>query len=120
MAELHRKKKEAQKKKPKSHRDPQAFNLYIHRVMKQVSAEREVQIGMSMKAMTTMNSIIADVFDNLMMESRMLVVNGKKQTLQSKDVEAAVKLLLSGELCKGAVECGRQGLKDHMGDQSEQ
>ena len=53
--------------------------------------------------MGTMNSIISDVFDNLMSEGRMLVINGKKSTLSSKDVETAVKLLVPGELGKAAV-----------------
>ena len=65
--------------------------------------------------METMNSIVADTFDNLMSEGRMLVINGKKQTLSSKDVETAVKLLIPGELGKGSVQEGRQGLKDHAG-----
>ena len=51
----------------------------------------------------TMNSIVADTFDKLMSESRMLVINGRKHTLQSQDVEAAVKLLIPGELGKHAV-----------------
>ena len=70
--------------------------------------------------MTTMNSIIADTFDEIMTECRSLVVNGKKQTLQSRDVEAAVKLLLVGELKKHAVDYGQKGLKDHMGDSGDQ
>ena len=43
----------------------------------------------------------------------MLVLNGKKQTLASKDVEAAVKLTMNGELRKGAVIAGRNALKEH-------
>lgn len=57
-----------------------------------------------------MNSIVADTFDNIMCEGRMLVINGRKSTLSSKDVETAVKLLIPGELGKGSVTEGRQGL----------
>ena len=49
----------------------------------------------------------------------MLVLNGKKSTLSSKDVECAVKLHIPGELGKGAVSEGRQGLKDHSGSAGE-
>ena len=66
-----------------------------------------------------MNSIISDVFDNLMSEGRMLVINGKKSTLSSKDVETAVKLHVPGELGKAAVQEGRQGLQDHANGQAE-
>ena len=62
-----------------------------------------------------MNSIVADCFDNIMSEGRMLVINNRKSTLSSKDVESAVKLLVPGDLGKNAVQEGRQGLKDHSG-----
>ena len=114
VGELQKKKKAAASKRPKTCRDPGAFNTYIFRVLKQVAAEKE-QVGISQKAMDTMNSIIADTFDNLMSEGRMLVINGRKHTLSSKDVETAVKLLIPGELGKGSVQEGRQGLKDHAG-----
>ena len=65
--------------------------------------------------MAVMNSLVADAFEELMSEGRMLVLNGKKSTLSSKDVECAVKLHIPGELGKGAVSEGRQGLKDHSG-----
>ena len=114
VGELQKKKKAAAVKRPKKCRDPNAFNTYIFRVLKQVSSEKQ-QIGISQKAMETMNSIVADTFDNLMCEGRMLVINGRKQTLSSKGVETAVKLLIPGELGKGSVQEGRQGLKDHAG-----
>ena len=120
IAELQKKKKLSAKTKPKSARDPNAFNLYIYRVLKQVCSEKEEQVGISQKAMVTMNSIIADTFDEIMGECRNLVINGKKHTLQSRDVEAAVKLLLTGELKKHAVDYGQKGLKDHMGDAGDQ
>ena len=66
-----------------------------------------------------MNSLIADTFDNIMSESRLILINNRKSTLQSQDVECAVKLLIPGELGKGSVHEGRQGLKDHIGNQGE-
>ena len=57
--------------------------------------------------MMTMNSIMSETFDSLMSESRMLVINSHKHTLQSQDVEASVKLLVPGELGKQAVQEGR-------------
>ena len=116
VAELQKKKKAAAAKKPKTCRDPNAFNTYIFRVLKQVCSDRE-QFGITTKAMATMNSIVSDTFDNVMCEGRMLVINGKKSTLSSKDVETAVKLLVPGDLGKGSVQEGRQGLKDHAGGQ---
>ena len=41
IAELQKKKKEAAKKKPKTCRDPAAFNTYVYRVLKQICSDRE-------------------------------------------------------------------------------
>lgn len=42
-----------------------------------------------------------------MSEARKLMIFTKKQTLSSKEIESAVKLLFSGELGKHAVSQGR-------------
>ena len=59
-----------------------------------------------------MNTMCSDKFDQIMAEGRMLVINGKKSTLSSKDVETACKLTIPGELGKGAITQGRQALKE--------
>ena len=107
MTELLKKRKEAQKKAKTCH-DEAAFKTYIYRVLKQAAPET----GISTKAMHALNQMVADKFDNIMAEGRMLVINGKKQTLSTKDCETAVRLLIPGELGKGAIQHGRQALKD--------
>ena len=77
VTELLQKKKAAAKKKPKNCRDANAFNTYIFRVLKQVSCDKE-QVGISQKAMLTMNSIVAETFEKIMSEGRLLVINGNK------------------------------------------
>ncbi len=59
--------------------------------------------GISKKAMVTLNQIIADKFESIMNESRGLVINTKKSTITSKEVETACRLLISGELGNNAV-----------------
>ena len=54
--------------------------------------------GVSKKAMTTLNQIVADKFEAIMLEARGLIVTNKKGTLTSKEVETACKLLVKGEL----------------------
>ena len=87
--------------------DEGAFKTYIFRVLKEAAPE----VGISQKAMHAMNHLVADKFDQVMSEGRMLVINSKKTTLSSKDVETACKLTIPGELGKGAVTQGRQALK---------
>ena len=48
--------------------------------------------------MNTLNQIIADKFEAIMNESRDLIVNNKKGTLSSKEVETACRLMIKGEL----------------------
>ena len=93
------KKKAAAAKKARNCHDEGAFKTYIYRVLKEAAPE----MGISQKAMHAMNTMVADKFDRIMSEGRMLVINGKKQTLSSKDVETACKLLIPGELGKGAI-----------------
>ena len=70
------------------------------------------EMGISQKAMHAMNTMCSDKFDQIMAEGRMLVINGKKSTLSSKDVETACKLTIPGELGKGAITQGRQALRE--------
>ena len=53
--------------------------------------------------MVTLNQIIADKFEAIMNESRGLVINTKKSTITSKEVETACRLLISGELGNNSV-----------------
>ena len=68
--------------------------MYIFRVLKEQCPEFSV----SKKAMRTLNSINAEKFSEIMKECRNLVINTKKATLSSKEVETAVKLTIFGEL----------------------
>ena len=102
------KKKAAAAKKARTCNDEDAFKTYIFRILKEAAPE----MGISQKAMHSMNNMVADKFDSIMAEGRMLVINGKNSTLSSKDVETACKLVIPGELGKGAITQGRQALKE--------
>ena len=108
IAELEKKKALANKK-ARSALDEDAFNLFIYRVLK----EQCPNFSISKKAMRTMNSINAEKFSQLMSECRTLVINTKKATLTSKEVETACKLTIFGELGQNAVAEGRQALREH-------
>ena len=95
----------AKKAAPKRRRT-ETFSVYIYRVLKQVHPET----GISKKSMSIMNSFINDVFEKIASESSRLVRYNKKHTLSSREVQAAVRLLLPGELAKHAVTEGTKAV----------
>ena len=95
----------ARKAAPKRRRT-ETFSIYIYRVLKQVHPET----GISKRSMSIMNSFINDVFDKIASESSRLVRYNKKHTLSSREVQAAVRLLLPGELAKHAVTEGTKAV----------
>ena len=60
--------------------------------------------------MNIMCCFINDVFEKISQESSRLVKYNKKQTLASKEVQTAVRLLLPGELAKHAVSEGTKAV----------
>ena len=99
-------KKKQTLKKASTHRDENAFTTYIFRVCKETCPDSTV----SKKAMLTLNQIIADKFEDLMKESRELVITNKKGTITSKEIETCCKLLIPGELGQNAIAEGRKAL----------
>merc|ERR1719325_339197 len=95
----------AQRSAPKRKRT-ETFSVYIYRVLKQVHPET----GISKRSMSIMNSFINDVFEKIASESSRLVRYNKKHTLSSREVQAAVRLLLPGELAKHAVTEGTKAV----------
>ena len=57
-----------------------------------------------------MNSFINDIFEKISLEAAKLVRYNKKQTLSSREVQTAVRLLLPGELAKHAVSEGTKAV----------
>ena len=67
--------------------------------------------ALSKKAMLTLNNAIADKFEDIMNEARSLIINNKKGTITSKEIETACKLLIPGELGQHAAHADRKALK---------
>lgn len=90
-----------------------SYSYFIFKVLKQVHPE----VGISSKAMSTMNSFVNDIFERIAGEASKLVKNqGKSKTMQSRDVQTAVRLILPGELAKHAVSEGTKAVtKYHHG-----
>ncbi|XP_076674393.1 late histone H2B.L4-like [Andrena cerasifolii] len=91
----------ARRKKP-----VQSFKTYLYVVQNQVHPSMRI----SSRAMNVMNTFMFDMFERIATEASRLVTFGKKQTLTSKDIETAVKLLLPGELSKHAISEGTKAV----------
>jgi histone H2B len=96
-------KKDSDKRK---RRRVETFSTYIYKVLKQVHPDT----GISSKAMAIMNSFINDVFERIAVEASRLARYNKKQTLSSREIQTAVRLLLPGELAKHAVSEGTKAV----------
>ena len=62
--------------------------------------------GISSKAMSILNSLVNDLFERIASESSKLSAHTGRQTISSREIQTAVRLILPGELSKHAVsEC---------------
>ena len=100
------KKTQTQGRKKASKNRAETYSVYIYRVLKQVHPET----GISKRSMSIMNSFINDLFEKISGEASKLVRYNKKQTLSSREIQTAVRLLLPGELAKHAVSEGTKAV----------
>mmetsp|Transcript_10519 Transcript_10519/g.18436 ORF Transcript_10519/g.18436 Transcript_10519/m.18436 type:complete len:135 (+) Transcript_10519:70-474(+) len=97
-------KKDGEKKRRKKRTE--SYTSYIYKVLKQVHPDT----GISTRAMSIMNSFINDVFDRISTESVKLARLTKRETVTSREIQTAVRLLLPGELSKHAVSEGTKAV----------
>ena len=83
-----------------------SFKAFLWKVLKQV----HVDIGISGKAMSIMNSFVIDMFDRIASEASKVAKYNKKSIIQSRDIQTAVRLLLPGELSRHAVSEGTKAV----------
>ena len=101
-------KSSAQKPQVKRHKKKSfaSFSIYIYKVLKSISND----IGVSKKGMAVINSLVADMFDQVALEASKLVRYQKKKTLSSQDIQTAVKLLLPPDLGNHAILEGSKAI----------
>jgi histone H2B len=99
--------KSAEGKKERKHkRNYDSYQAFIFKVLKQVHPDT----GISNKAMNIMNSFVGDIFERVASEAGRLARYNKKQTITSREIQTAVRLLLPGELAKHAVSEGTKAV----------
>ncbi|KAJ0237797.1 Histone H2B.2 [Hirschfeldia incana] len=100
------KKKTLKKRKKKSDVAGDEYKRYVYKVMKQVHPD----LGISSKAMTVINMFMGDMFERIAVEAAKLNDYTKRRTLSSREIEAAVRLVLPGELSRHAVAEGSKAV----------
>uniref|UniRef100_A0A8C4Y2B2 Histone H2B n=1 Tax=Gopherus evgoodei TaxID=1825980 RepID=A0A8C4Y2B2_9SAUR len=85
--------KKGDKKRRKTRKE--SYSIYVYKVLKQVHPDT----GISSKAMGIMNSFVNDIFERIAGE-----------TITSREIQTAVRLLLPGELAKHAVSEGTKAV----------
>ena len=98
-------------KKKRNKKRQETYSTYIFRVLRQIHPE----IGISKRAMQTMNSFINDTFEKIAYEASRLVRLNKKATLSCREVQTAVRLVLPGELARHAVSEGTKAVNKFTG-----
>ncbi|UJR26042.1 hypothetical protein I4U23_007388 [Adineta vaga] len=93
-------------KKPNRRKRKETYSIYIYKVLKQVHPDT----GISSKAMSIMNSFVNDIFERIAAEASRLAQYNKRQTISSREIQTAVRLLLPGELAKHAVSEGTKAV----------
>lgn len=83
-----------------------SYSSYIFKVLKQVHQD----VGISRGAMRIMDHFIHDVFERIAGEAGNLAQYTKKNTISSREIQTAVRLLLPGELAKHAVSEGTKAV----------
>ncbi|CAF2310066.1 unnamed protein product [Rotaria sp. Silwood2] len=93
-------------KKVNRRKRKETYSIYIYKVLKQVHPDT----GISSKAMSIMNSFVNDIFERIAAEASRLAQYNKRQTISSREIQTAVRLLLPGELAKHAVSEGTKAV----------
>lgn len=90
------------------------YKTYIYKVLKQVHPET----GMSSRGMSIMNSFVNDIFERIAAEAGRLARYNDKQTITSREIQTAVRLVLPGELGKHAVSEGTKAVTKYTSSSS--
>lgn len=92
--------------KSKKRRAPESYKSYIFKVLKQVHPQTRI----SKKGIAIVNSFVTDTFEKLAAEASKLCRMNKRDTMGSRDIQSAIRLVLPGELSKHAVSEGTKAM----------
>eukprot|EP00450_Noctiluca_scintillans_P033940 CAMPEP_0194549670 /NCGR_PEP_ID=MMETSP0253-20130528/95325_1 /TAXON_ID=2966 /ORGANISM="Noctiluca scintillans" /LENGTH=199 /DNA_ID=CAMNT_0039397101 /DNA_START=102 /DNA_END=702 /DNA_ORIENTATION=- len=88
--------------KKKTKKKGEKYASYIYKVLKQVHPK----ISISKQAMMIMESCVNDTFERIAQEANRLMSLSKRDTMTTREIQSAVRLVFPGELSKHAVSEG--------------
>ena len=90
------------------------WSVYVARVLKQVvdksKGDKKGKFTISGKAVKIVNSFLNDVVDRIAVEASNVARHNKAKTMSSNAVQAAVRLVLPGDLAKHAMAEGTKAV----------
>jgi len=92
----------------------ETYGRYMFKVLKQVHPDA----GITRCAMDIMNAFVQDILYRVGQEGGNLVRKQKAQTISSRDIQTAVRLVLPGELAKHAVSEGTKAVTKYTASKS--
>ena len=106
--------KTSEGKAHKRSRNYTSYSTYIYKVLKQVHPD----MGMSNTAMSIMNAFVLWIGEQACNIIGGLIMSTKKNTVTSREVQTAIRLILQGELAKHAVSEGTKAIMKYNASQS--
>ncbi|KAI3880078.1 hypothetical protein MKX03_003899 [Papaver bracteatum] len=85
------------------------YKRYVFKVLKQVHPD----LGVSSRAMVIINGLMNDMFERLAKEAAKLCDYTGRMTMSSREIQAAVRLVLPGELGKHAISEGVKAVTNY-------
>ena len=96
----------------KKHKQNEPYSIYIYKVLKQIHPDT----GISSKAMSVMNSFVKDIFECIVVVASRLARYYRRSTITSREIQAAVRLLLPGDLAEFAVTEGTKAVTKYTAE----
>ncbi|VVC90306.1 unnamed protein product [Leptidea sinapis] len=82
------------------------YGTYLFRLMKTINEP----CGISKQSILVLNNLVSDLLENIAREAGNLVNIEKKKTLSARDIQAAVGLIMPGELRNHAMAQGKKAV----------
>lgn len=83
-----------------------SFSIYFPKVLRVV----HVDLTLSQRSVSILDSFIKDMFERIAMEASNLAHLNKSATINSREIQTAVRLLLTGKMCEQAIAEGTMAL----------
>ncbi|KAK7797520.1 hypothetical protein U0070_005998 [Myodes glareolus] len=83
-----------------------SFAIYFPKVLRLV----HVDLTLSQRSVSILDSFVKDMFERIAMEASNLVRQNKSTTINSREIQTAVRLLLTGEMRERAIAEGTMAM----------